>query len=371
MKICYVGFNAPLLIRLMNYMCTKGHEVHWICLDKPIKVNKGIIIHNEFSFFLSNTLRRNLFVIKHFIKFKKIIKNISPDIIHAVNIKWAGWFAVFSNFNPVIVTAQGQDVMLSQNCDMDFIRMYFRKITLTNAAVITYGSSAMLDDILKWATPQNTVKFMEGVDLATFNYLQSVSYLRKRLGLIGKRVIFSPRMFDENSNLDIIVSTIEKIKNEFPEVVYLFAYHLEINNYSSKLYSLIKEKDLERNCIIIKNIPMNEMPKYYALSDVVLSILASDGYPATVLETMAMRIPIILTKIPTYLEFFKNEKHALFVNIRNVDETTKAIKLTLTNDSMITSIKENAFDWIQENAIEEKCNNAIVKIYEQVSIVNK
>lgn len=366
MRICYIGGNAPLLYRLIDDMKNRGHEVYWICLDIPSHKIEGISIHREVSFFCSKLKRRNVFMFYYLMVFNRIIRKISPDIIHAINVKWAGWFSVLSKVKPVIVTAQGGDVMLRRHYDRDFIRTWLRKYTLKNADVVTYGSEVMLRDIKFWAKPKRSFKYFQGVNFEKFNFDLAPVDLFKKLNLGDKKIVFSPRMYESNSNIDIIIQTIPIVKRYFPNVIYMFCTHLEINNYSNKMKKLIAELNVEDYCLLLDKIPSHEMVNYYAISQLVLSILSSDGYAAaTLMESMAMKKILVLTKIPTYLEIM-SQNYALMVNPRDIKATANAIIRGLSNDKSLESMRKRAYEWVRKNGNSRVLNDNIEKLYEEL-----
>ena len=110
MKICYVGRNVPLLFQLVKDMADRGHEVHWIALSIPKCQTTNVHTHLEILYKRNFILGKYVSLIYNFIKFKAIIKKISPDILHTINIRKAGWYAVFCGFDPVILTPQGGDI---------------------------------------------------------------------------------------------------------------------------------------------------------------------------------------------------------------------------------------------------------------------
>jgi glycosyltransferase involved in cell wall biosynthesis len=365
MRLCYVAASTPRLYNLMIFMQNIGHEVHWIALDNPKFTISKIKIHKELNLYEKSIFKRNLLAAYYFANFKNKIKQISPDIVHAINVKWAGWFSVFSRFKNVIVTPQGSDVMLRQGLKNDFIHKFLRQYTLRKAELVTYGNNAMLDDIKIWTSPKRTFKYFAGVDFDVMNYNMNSSKWRKRLDIGDRKVVFSPRTFDPNSNIDIIIQTIPLVKKQFANILYVFVRHQEINKYTMEINALVKNLDVKENCIFLNQVEPEDMAGYYSLADVVISILSSDGMPATLLEAMAMKKIMVLTKIPTYRQLM-NEKYAFMVNVRNKEETAKGIIESLTQAKKTAEMKETAYRWVYRNADIKKLNSGLEKIYFQL-----
>lgn len=365
MKICYVGASTPRLFNLMRFMRDRGHDVHWIALSCPKFEIAKIRIHHELNLYAKNFFKRNLLALYYLVVFRKKIKKISPDILHAINIKWAGWFSVLSGVKNVIITPQGSDVMLRPGLKNDFIHKFLRQYTLKKAELVTYGNNAMLDDIKIWTSPKRTFKYFAGVNFDVMNFNINSAKWKKRLDIGDRKVVFSPRTFDPNSNINIIIQTIPLVKKQFDDILYVFIRHQEINKYTIEINALVKSLDVKENCIFLNQVEPEDMAGYYSVADVVISILASDGMPATLLEAMAMKKIMVLTKIPTYLQLM-NEKYAFMVNVGDIEGTARRIIESLNQDNKIVKMKESAYRWVCRNADIKKLNSRLERIYFQM-----
>jgi len=364
-KICYIAPNAPRLVNLINDMKDRGHEVHWIALDVPKYGMSDIIIHDSIRIYGKKVIGRYLLAPYFFFLLKDKIRQISPDIVHAINVEWAGWFSVLSGFKNVIVTAQGGDVRMSQERSYDFFHKWLRRYTIKNATAVTYGNDAMLIDIEHWERPESTFKYFAGVNFDLMNFKTNKCELRHDLGIGNRKVVFSPRTFVPNSNLDIVIQTIPIVKKSFPDVVYVFVSHFGINNYSLRMRELIDKLNVMENCLFLDRIDPTEMASYYSISDIVVSILSSDGMPATLLESMAMKKTLVISKIHSYLGLMK-ERYALMVDHRDKQATSKAIIKGLTQDEETAQMKEIAYSWVRQHADIKKLNDSLEKFYQEI-----
>lgn len=366
MKICYVGASAPRIFNLLSDMQDRGHEVHWIALDIPKYIIPNITLHNSTRLYGRSVIGRCLLTPYLFFIFLLKIKQISPDIVHAINVEWSGWYSVLSGFKNVIVTPQGGDVMIRNNTKNDILHKYLRRYTLLNAAGVTYGNDTMLNSICHWATPRRTLKYFAGVNFDALNFREHQCSARGKLS-IGKnrKVVFSPRTCVPNSNIDIVIKTIPIVKKEFPSVIYVFAFHVESNDYLSKIKKMIGELNVEESCMFLKKVNINEMSSYYSISDVVISILSSDGMPATLLESMAMKKTLVLSQIPSYLELM-NKEFALMVDHTDKQKTAEAIIKGLRQDDKTVKMQEIAYNWVKQNADFRKLNDSLEKFYSQL-----
>jgi L-malate glycosyltransferase len=377
MKICYISGNAPRIFKLMEDMVNRGHDVYWVALNPPKYRIKGVKIFEEIAIDKESVLFKYFAGLHKFILFKKILNEVSPDILHAINVRKAGWFTVLSGFKPTIVSTQGGDIMPNERTythrssillwvRKNFIRNWLRKYTLRKATVVTYGNNTMLTAIQKYAKPKQGFLYFSGVNFDSLKPLTDSDELKKRLGIARKKIVFSPRMFNSNSNIDIIIKTIPIVKERIPEINYLFACHAGVSNYRNKIAKIIRDLGVEDYCTIVDEIPPSHIHEYYSISDVVVSVVSSDGMPSTVLEAMAYKRAIVLSDIPVYNELFSDFTYS--ARIRNEIDTANAIIDSFIDKPKTLTYTENAFKWVLKNADSSVLNNDLEKLYNDLLI---
>jgi glycosyltransferase involved in cell wall biosynthesis len=106
------------------------------------------------------------------------------------------------------------------------------------------------------------------------------------------------------------------------------------------------------------------MPLYYGFSDLIISILTSDGMPATILESMAMKKPLLVSKIETYEEISKDCNNMMFANLRDINSTANGIINGIKNNN--NAIINRAYNWVLDNGNAIKLNNELEKLYKKL-----
>jgi glycosyltransferase involved in cell wall biosynthesis len=346
----------------MRFMRGQGHDIHWIALSYPKFEIPGIIVHHNLNLYEKNFFKRNLLAPYYLIFFKRTIRKIAPDIIHAINIKWAGWFSALNAPKNVIVTPQGSDVMLRPGLKNDLIHKYLRKYTLKKADLVTYGNNTMLRDIHFWATPKRTYKYFAGVDFNVMDFNIDTSKMKRKLGIENRKIVFSPRTFDPNSNIDLIIKTIPIVRKAFENVLYIFIRHQERKAYTAEIMALTEELDVKGNCMFLRTVEPEKMANFYSIADLIVSIVSSDGMPATLFEAMAMKTIMVLSNIPSYLELMDDE-FALIINRYDKLEIADAIMKGLSHTKEVTDMVDVGYKWAWKNANIQKLNASLELIY--------
>ena len=119
MKIGYIAPVAPgseHTQRWVRYFAEAGHEVHLILSSDKLS---GVGIENVKLHVLKRFGPRIRIVnylinsIPLVIQFKRLVKDINPDIIHAHQISDLALLGAVNGFHPFIVTPWGSDVLIA------------------------------------------------------------------------------------------------------------------------------------------------------------------------------------------------------------------------------------------------------------------
>ena len=219
----------------------------------------------------------------------------------------------------------------------------------------------MLNGIKLWAKPKNTLHYFQGINFEKINLNFDQYKLKNALGLKQEKIIFCPRMFNSNSNIDIVIKSIPIVAKENPNIIYLFTCHLGVNTYHQKLIALIKELGVDKYCLFIDEIDPSDMNNYYSISDVVVSVLTSDGMPATILECLSMKIPQVLSDIPIYQTVFSD--FVSIAKLRDTESTAELILKSLNRDAEIYEKIEKGYDWAFNCANQKILNDKLEEVY--------
>ncbi len=159
-------------------------------------------------------------------------------------------------------------------------------------------------------------------------------------------MVFSPRSFRPNSNIETIIETISIVNKIFPDVQYVFCRHY--GNLEQNYIELITELSVMHN-VKFTGFLDNELdtPLYLADADVVLSVLSSDSSPRSVYEAMACGSPVIISELPWYHGKFEKNRDLLTVPIKDPNQLASSIIQVLNRekapdlDSAYLKVEEN------------------------------
>ena len=112
--------------------------------------------------------------------------------------------------------------------------------------------------------------------------------------------------------------------------------------------------------------------KNQILSRTVLNVLPSynEGLPMTILETMALGIPNISTRVASIPEVIKDGRTGLLIEPGDVDQLTSALRLMLTDRTLRQHISSNSFNLINEQFSLSHTVGCLMSIYDEICAVN-
>ncbi len=169
-----------------------------------------------------------------------------------------------------------------------------------------------------------------GTDPKLFRPDLDTTGLRERLQIPQDAfVVLSPRQMTPHYNQITIIESIPKVLEEVPQAVFImkdtFCNTPERKAYVQSLKELAASLNVEQAIRWVEEVPMSELPLYYAAADVVVSVPSTDGMPVTIFEAMASKKPLIVGDLPSYNEVIIHGQTGLRVPIRNSQVLARSI----------------------------------------------
>ena len=377
MKICYLADGRSIHTqRWLRYFASKGHEVHLIIYDsqelppEEEMKNLGIKVHCFAPKFEEKLERlnhtRRICLMRRELKLKRLLRKIKPDILHSHFVEKYGWWGARSGFHPFVLTAWGSDIYICpRRSQKSRERISF---ALKQADLITSDSEDLRRATIELgASPDRSYIVQFGVDLTRFNPKVDPSAVRKKLKLGDSPVVLSSRGFRPIYNNDVLVRAIPLILKEVLDAKFILKNRYEAKG--AELKRLVRELKVDGSVRFVDSVEYNEMPGYYAASDVFVSIPSSDATSVALLEAMACGVAPVVSDLPSAREWIKNGENGYIVPARDPEALAKAI-VRLLKDEVTRKlfIKRNLF-LIEEKANHHKHMERMERLY--YSLINQ
>jgi len=352
MRICYLANGESVHSRRwLEWSIERGYEV-FLITSGPSNLKE---IKEEYIFPFKRKggyIPRPTFIAK----IRKIIKQLKPDILHAFSLTPFGMYGALTNYHPFIFSAFGSDVRIYPR--KSFLTNLIVKYSLKEADLITTTSITLKEDIIKKynISPKKIHQFYWGIDLSIFHteYKGEALQLRKKLKIPHDAfVIFSPRNLFPNAGIDKLIEVMPKIIEEIPNTYCIILRGIGYPEYLKRMMQKARDLGIEGNIRFISEfLTQIEMAIYLNASNVLVSLLQTDQFGASILESMACRCIPVLSDLTVYKEHLQEGKNALFVDRDSLTEIAETLiycgkhlyelqsKMALTNQHIVEK-KEN------------------------------
>lgn len=356
LTLCYIADATNIHVqRWLGYFVGRGHRVY--CLsDKGGKIDGVTVIDLPNRDTLIQERRKAVSktaVIKaRSKKIREVAKEIQPDVMHAIFLYQRGWSAAMVGFHPLVITLLGSDIYLPRRNYRHPFQLW--RDHLINALAMRQSDmiTAVSDDLNRTASrmllglvPVELIPI--GTDIKLFHPEVDTIQLREKLQIPeGGFVVLSPRQMTPHYNQTSIIESIPRVLEEVPNAVFVmkdtFCNTPERQAYVKSLKELATSLGVAQAVRWVEEVPMSELPQYYGLADVVVSVPSTDGMPVTIFEAMACQKPLIVGDLSSYNEVIIHGQTGLRVPIRNSQVLARAIAKIHKNPSLAARMVEES-----------------------------
>ena len=275
-------------------------------------------VRTEPIFAAGSQLRKLLRVFK----LRKLVKEFGPDIVHGHYLTLGGLYASLSGGKRVVGSAWGSDIYFDPQRSFKVRRILgfvLRKCDLIFAG--SRDAEAKLRT-LGYEGPVSIVRF--GVDVDRF---------RKGKGHAENEFrIMHLRHCSEVYNPLVILEGFRQALSSMPDA---YLYMLESGNQISQVHQRVDSgAELKDHVRFINWVPYEKVPELYNSMDMAISLPTSDSVAASVLESMASELPLIVSDIPNMREMVVDGVNGFLARIDPESVATKLREAHASRDKL-------------------------------------
>jgi glycosyltransferase involved in cell wall biosynthesis len=235
---------------------------------------------------------------------RTLLRRARPDVVHAHFINEAGWFAAASGRRPFVVTAWGSDVYRAPQESKLAGRL--NPWAVRRADWVTCDSEDQARTLREWAGPDAHVSVIGwGVDRDEFNPEVDGRPMRRELGIPEDvRVVFSPRQWLPNSNIEAVVAAHARL----PADVWLLLKRIPRfeDAAGAPVERAVADSPAKDRIRVVGEINADQLAPLTAASDAVVSLCGTDGTPVSLLEAMAVGKPVVALRNASVAEWLSD-----------------------------------------------------------------
>jgi len=334
MRILYVGDSKVIHdLRFLRKLSQKKYEVDVLTMiDDPIRV-EGVTYHvmPNAKARTGNRLMDDILYLPRVLEWRRhiraLVEQTQPDVLHGGWIPQHGFISALSGFHPFLLMPWGSDVLVLPWNTSRIMRAQYTW-TIRKADMITCDAEHVKSRIVELSDydPNRIVVFPWGVDLSTFNPNVSGNDIRERLGWEENEIVISTRSPEPVYGMGQLLRAFTHLVKKRPEVRLLVCGG---GSSLADLNAYVKMNGLQELVRFEGPVNNSDLPKYLATADLYASTSLSDGTSLSLLEAMAMRLPVVVSNLPSNREWVRNDVNGLLVNPQDVLAVSQAMDILL------------------------------------------
>ena len=235
------------------------------------------------------------------------------------------------------VTTAARILVLSH--DRLVLPFYLPQFSFIIATSETYAASSPILSLAK----NRVVVVRNGVDTVRFNPKVRPDEMRSRLNLGGSKVVLfvgALTRWHRYKGLDVLIKSIALLKNapSTPRLLVVGGGEL-----LAEYVRLTSELGIRDRVIFAENVPDDDLPKYYACSDLLAqpSKDRSEGFGLTILEANATGKPAVGTRVGGIPSVIRDGYNGLLVPPNNPKALADTIRKAMADDGLLKQMGKN------------------------------
>jgi len=381
MKILYfsLGYSTHDH-RFLKGMSDHAHEVFFVQLegnqrqveDRPIPVNVTLIKwaggREPFHW---RDLPRLTF------DFRRLTKEIKPDLIHAGPIQNCALIAVLSGFRPVLTMSWGFDLM--DDVHKGKIWEWATRYTLKRSTFFTSDANVTRDKAVAYGmNPDKTVVFPWGIDLQEFKPRKAPKSASKTparksktlapgasAGVVNQKsfTLFCNRAWESRYGVDVIARAFVKVAQQNDDVSLIL---LGGGSQAHNIRDILQRGGALERVSFGGQVSQTDLPRWYHMADIYISPSHVDGSSVSLMEALACGLPCLVSDIPANQEWVEDGINGWLFRDGDVDDLVEKILSALKKRRSFKKISEAAHKTAEQKADWSKNFGKLLDAYDKV-----
>lgn len=374
MRIIYFSKNyTPHDYRFLSSLSKTKHEIFYLKLeadqrqteDRPVPENvQQILWAGGQRQFRWSDLPRLVF------DFRRVAKEIKPDLIHAGPIQTCAFIAALSGFRPILTMSWGYDLVIDvdKNAWMRWVTRY----TLKGSAFFTSDAKITRDKAVAFGmNPERTVIIPWGTDIEHFVPKRDQGRKtkdRKPSSVVPRPwskaiTLFCSRTWESIYGVDILARAFVKVATKNPNVNLIL---LGGGSQGAKIRQILMNGGVMDRVHFGGQVGQRDLPRWYHMADMYISPSRVDGSSVTLMEALASGLPCLVSGIPGNREWIEDGVNGWLFRDGDVDDLAEKILNAIKRRREFKRIGELARKTAEEKADWKKNFGKLLDAYEKI-----
>ncbi|HLJ41187.1 MAG TPA: glycosyltransferase family 4 protein [Candidatus Acidoferrales bacterium] len=265
------------------------------------------------------------------LRFRRVMREVQPEIVHAGPVQTGGFFAALCGFHPLLIMCWGSDVLAAPETSA-WVR-WITKFTLRRADMVLGDCDAVRERVLALGRvpEERVVTFPYGIDCGVFRPKMSELSLRQKLGWEECRVVISTRSFEASYGTMIFLDAMRRVLAKCSDVRVLM---LGDGSLRRQVEAFIEGSGLKGKIHMVGRVREDALTDYFAEADLYVSAAYCDGSSISLLQAMACGLPAIVTDGSGNREWVIHRENGWLYPAGNVDALVTTVLEALDDDEL-------------------------------------
>jgi glycosyltransferase involved in cell wall biosynthesis len=302
-----------------------------------------------------------------------LIKKLELNLLHAHFAYPEGWTAYLAKVGlrqhiPLVVTSHGYDILVEPSIGYG-IRLNKRydvlvKKVLNAADAIIVASKAVFNEAASLVKDVGKIHLIpNGVDTKRFNPALNGNIIRERFAIEDKQVIFALRHHRPVYGISYLLLAAKLILDKRKDAAFIIGGDGPLLDYHKML---TRRLGISSYVFFTGRIPREEVPLYYAASDVVVVPSLQEAWGLVATEAMACGKPVVASRVGGLPDQVIDGYNGFLVPPRDPRALADRILYLLENPSEARRMGLNGRRLAEERFNIEKRVDKIVKLYKEI-----
>ena len=291
-----------------------------------------------------------------------LLKDKKFDLLHSHCGHFSCIIAKIAKVPYIIETRHG---LYFNYDDLDKINFFEYLVNKYKAKMLdlTLTVSKIDQDLLteKFNVSHNKVKNIQnGIDVSVIGKTSNdMASIKKDLGIHNKdKIVGTVARFTEQKGLKYLIDSIQNVKKEIPNSKFVIVGDGELKN---QLISMATRNGNQTDIVFTgyRNDAINLMSTF----DVFVLPSLWEGMPYSILEAMALKIPVVATNVFGNKELIVDGKTGILVPPRNGEAIAEAIVVLLTDNKKAKEMGKEGYQRVKNSFSAKKMTEQIEQTY--------
>jgi glycosyltransferase involved in cell wall biosynthesis len=280
LRLCYLA-DAPYIHtrRWVRHFADRGWEVHVVSF-RPAEI-EGASVHYVSGCEWLGKLRYLL----HIPRVRRLVRDLRPDLVHALHLTSYGFLAVLCDVHPTLVSVWGTDVLEAPR--LSPFHYLITRYALRRADHITATGLRLAEAAARYAPAGKPVTVVPyGVDLREFRPRPREARSEVVIGAVAR--------LSKEKGLRYLLEAFAVVTGHHPQARLVLAGE---GPERQRLERLAARLGLGERVRFLGEVPHEQVPEVLQQLDIFAMPSTYEGFGVAALEAEAMELPVVASRI--------------------------------------------------------------------------